>query len=123
MGRKRDIASFVNSIVGEEPEPQPLPKETAAELQITPEMEEALNAVRKANTGRPRKNEERQRNPTNERRTTFILDIDLVRKIKYISLADARLLKDVVGEAFADYIEKWENENGTITLPKARRND
>ena len=42
---------------------------------------------------------------------------EIVRKVKYISLMDSKLLKDVIAEALTSYIEKWEDENGKINLP------
>lgn len=126
MARNKKIASLIQGIVGETPAPVPNVTETGdvtpelvEALEITPEMEEALNAVRKRKVGRPKKNSI----PTgtaNEGRATFIVDNDLIRKVKYISLADAKLLKDVIGEALSAYVSKWEEENETIRLPKKK---
>ncbi len=126
MARNKKIASLIQGIVGETPTPVPTSTETGdvspelvEELEITPEMEEALNAARKRKVGRPKKDAIRTR-ATNEGRATFIVDNDLIRKVKYISLADARLLKDVIGEALSAYVSKWEAENETIRLPKKK---
>lgn len=126
MARNKKIASLIQGIVGETPAPVPTSTETGdvspelvEALEITPEMEEALNAVRKRKVGRPKKNAI----PTgtaNEGRATFVVDNDLIRKVKYISLADAKLLKDVIKEALSAYVSKWEEENGTIRLPKKK---
>ena len=51
-------------------------------------------------------------------RTTFIVDPELIRKVKYISLVESSLLKDVISEALTSYIEAWESENGKIRLHK-----
>lgn len=123
MAKKKDIASLLNGIMGNDPAPLPssdeqgnIPKETAEALEISPDLEEKLNAVRRARVGRPRKysdNERRER----EFRATFVVSREIVRKVKYISLMDSKLLKDVIAEALTSYIEKWEDENGKINLP------
>ena len=94
--------------------------ELVESLEITPEMEEALNEVRKRKVGRPRKDAAERKNP-NEGRATFVVDNRLIRKVKYISLVEARLLKDIISEALSDYISKWENENEPIKLPRKQK--
>lgn len=126
MARNKKIASLIQGIVGDSPTPVPTSTETGEvspelveALEITPEMEEALNAARKRKVGRPKKDAIRTE-ATNEGRATFIVDNNLIRKVKYISLADARLLKDVIGEALSAYVSKWEAQNETIRLPKKK---
>lgn len=127
MARNKKIASLIQGIVGETPStPVPTSTETGdvspelvESLDITPEMEEALNAARKRRVGRPKKDALSRKNP-NEGRATFVVDNDLIRKIKYISLADTILLKDAIAEALSDYISKWEAQNGEINLPKKK---
>lgn len=125
MARKKDIASLISGIVGAS-EPQTstsegvdLPKETVEALHITPEIEERLNAVRRANVGRgrPKKYSEEERIERNFR-ATFVVSRETIRKVKYISLMDSKLLKDVIDEALGEYIAKWERKNGDINLPR-----
>lgn len=128
MARNKRIGDMIQGIVGNK---TPDPVETSTEsgdvspelvesLEITPEMEEALNEVRKRKVGRPRKDAAERKNP-NEGRATFVVDNRLIRKIKYISLVEARLLKDIISEALSDYISKWENENEPIKLPRKQK--
>lgn len=126
MARNKKIASLIQGIVGETPTPTPtstedgnVSPELVEKLEITPEMEEALNAARKRNVGRPKKDAILRKNP-NEGRATFIVDERMIRKVKYISLVEARLLKDIISEALSSYIEKWEEENEPIQLPKKK---
>lgn len=124
MSNKKSIANLVSAIV-EEPQREeerttaedkaPLSKEKVEKYGITPEMEEKLNALRTEGTGRPRKGESRKKKPY-EGRATFVVDLRLIRKLKYISLMDSKLLKDIQEEALSDYIEKWEAKNGKINL-------
>jgi len=122
MARNKDIANLVSALAGKEPAILPredergeLPKETAAALHVTEELEEKLNKVRRAKVGRPKKYTEAELRER-ENRATFIVSKDLVRKVKYISLMDSRLVKDVVAAALSEYIAKWETENGIINL-------
>lgn len=97
-----------------------LPKSIVEELGVSPELEDKLNEVRKRGLGRPRgKNPAKPR----EHRATFIVPKEIIRKLKYISLADTRTYKDTVGEALQGYIDKWEKKNGIINLPSSKDND
>ena len=84
-------------------------------------MKSKLEAKRRENVGRPKKGEPAQsaRKPQ-EIRATFIVDPDLLRKVKYISLVEGILLKDVISEALNDYVDAWEEKNKKIRLPKAK---
>ena len=113
---KKNLASLMNGIMGDT-KPSELevtaigqPDSTAAE--VTEEMKANLNV------GRPRKGESGSK--TNEVRATFIVDPELIRKVKYISLVESSLLKDVISKALTSYIEAWESENGKIRLPKKK---
>ena len=100
-------------------EDKSVPSDLIQELGITPEMEEQLNEVRRARTGRPRGRKNGNPKPREER-ATFIVDKDLTRKLKYIALMETKLYKDVISEALSSYIERWKGENGTINLPKKK---
>ncbi len=119
---KKNLASLMNGIMGDaipsEPEVTAFghPDSTAAE--VTEEMKANLEANRRQNVGRPRKGESGSK--TNEVRATFIVDPELIRKVKYISLVESSLLKDVISEALTSYIEAWESDNGKIRLPKKK---
>lgn len=77
-----------------------------------------LESKRYANVGRPKKGE--SKGNSKEMRATIIIDPELMRKVKYISLVDGILIKDVIGEAVQAKIEAWEAENGKIKLPKVK---
>lgn len=64
--------------------------------------------------GRPKKNPE----DNDDTRATFIVSASLLRKIKYISLMEESLQKEVVNDALSLYVTKWEEENGKIKLHK-----
>ena len=120
---KKNLASLMNGIMGDS---KPAVSETSSEepqnlpvSEVTDEMRESLEAKRRRNVGRPRKGESGSPK-TGEVRATFIVDPEVVRKLKYISLVENNLLKDVIGEALSSFIESWEEENGKIRLPKKK---
>lgn len=118
---KKDLASLMDGIMGEKvsSESQDIKSiESQAMSEVTEEMKANLEAKRKRNVGRPRKGETASK--SNEVRATFIVDSELVRKIKYISLVEGNLLKDVINSALNDYVESWEYNNGKIRLPKKK---
>lgn len=119
---KKNLASLMSGIMGDA-KPS-IPEETSGATQETPvseitdEMRENLEAKRRRNVGRPRKEESGRQ--ANEVRATFIVDPETVRKLKYVSLAEGSLLKDVIAEALNSYLDTWEAENGKIRLPKIK---
>ena len=97
------------------------PKQEATETAATEQMKSKLEAKRRANVGRPKKGEPaKSTKKPQEIRATFIVDPDLLRKVKYISLVEGILLKDVISEALNDYVDAWEEKNKKIRLPKAK---
>ena len=87
----------------------------------TEKMKSKLEAKRRENVGRPKKGETaKSAKKPQEIRATFIVDPDLVRKVKYISLVEGILLKDVISEALNNYVDAWEEKNKKIRLPKAK---
>ena len=119
---KKNLASLMNGIMGDS---KPAVSETSSEesqnlpvSEVTDEMKESLEAKRHRNVGRPRKGKSGSK--TSEVRATFIVDPEVVRKLKYISLVESNLLKDVISEALTSFIDSWESENGKIRLPKIK---
>ena len=96
-------------------------KKEDTEMEATNKMKSKLEAKRKENVGRPKKGETAKSvKKPQEIRATFIVDPDLVRKVKYISLVEGILLKDVISEALNNYVDAWEEKNKKIRLPKAK---
>jgi hypothetical protein len=119
MSKKKDIANLISGICSGTPTATTntdITEEAVTRLQITDEMQEALNERRRAKVGRPVGTGKKEKNE-NEGRATFVVDNNLIRKIKYISLCEGKLLKDILSEMMGEYIDKWENENRKIDLP------
>jgi len=92
-------------------------EETPA-AEVTPVSAAQEKPRRRRAVGRPRKGEERVK--SDEIRATFIVDPEVVRKVKYISLVEGNLLKEVIDEALIAYIASWEAVNGRIPLPRKK---
>lgn len=119
---KKNLTSLMNGIMGDS---KPIVPEVSSEerqevpvSEVTEEMKDNLEAKRRQNVGRPRKGETGSK--ANEVRATFIVDPEVVRKLKYVSLAEGSLLKDVIAEALNSFLDTWEAENGKIRLPKLK---
>lgn len=96
-------------------------KKDAIEPEATEKMKSRLEAKRRENVGRPKKGETaKSTKKPQEIRATFIVDPDLLQKVKYISLVEGALLKDVISEALNNYVDKWETDNRKIRLPKRK---
>lgn len=53
-------------------------------------------------------------------RTTFEIDLALLRKVKYIAFADTLLLRDIFSDALKSYVQWWEAKNYKIKLPPVK---
>ena len=96
-------------------------KEETTETAATEQMKSKLEAKRRENVGRPKKGETaKSAKKPQEIRATFIVDLDLLQKVKYISLVEGILLKNVISEALNNYVDKWETDNRKIRLPKRK---
>lgn len=96
-------------------------KEETTETAATEQMKSKLEAKRRENVGRPKKGETaKSAKKPHEIRATFIVDPDLLQKVKYISLVEGILLKDVISEVLNNYVDKWETDNRKIRLPKRK---
>ena len=87
-------------------------KKEATEMEATDKMKSKLEA-KKGETAKSGKK-------PHEIRATFIVYPDLLQKVKYISLVEGALLKDVISEALNNYVDKWETDNRKIRLPKRK---
>ncbi|EJW91792.1 hypothetical protein EVA_20101, partial [gut metagenome] len=92
------------------------PAEATAEESKSPTL-----GKQKEHVGRTRKGEStKSGKKTPEIRATFIVNPDLIRKVKFISLVDGMLLKDILSQALNNYVDAWEEKNKKIRLPKFR---
>lgn len=112
----KEIQEQQHAVTGEASVQREVPATTSTE-----KIKSKLEAKRRENVGRPKKGEPaKSAKKPQEIRATFIVDPDLLRKVKYISLVEGILLKDVISEALNNYVDAWEEKNKKIRLPKAK---
>ena len=112
----KEIQEQQHAVTGEASVQREVPATTSTE-----KIKSKLEAKRRENVGRPKKGEPaKSAKKPQEIRATFIVDPDLVRKVKYISLVEGIFLKDVISETLSSYVDAWEEKNKKIRLPKAK---
>ena len=112
----KEVQEQQHAVTGEASVQREVPATTSTE-----KIKSKLEAKRRENVGRPKKGEPaKSAKKPQEIRATFIVDPDLLRKVKYISLVEGILLKDVISEALNNYVDVWEEKNKKIRLPKAK---
>ncbi|EJW90542.1 hypothetical protein EVA_21351, partial [gut metagenome] len=85
------------------------------------ENQEAMKVEQLQKTTSPMKaNAAKSTGKHREIRATFIVNPDLLRKVKYISLVKDILLKEVISQALTNYVDAWERRNQKIRLPKEK---
>lgn len=110
---KKNLSALMSGIMGT-PDPQQEEVETSRSNNTPDPVESEKTKLPEKKRGRPR-------NVTKEERATFIINPELLRKIKYISLVDGLMQKEILDEALKNYISEWENRNGTIRIPRTKR--
>ncbi len=54
--------------------------------------------------------------PNEKKRTSFIIDSDVQKKIRYIAVMDEKDITTAVDEALKGYISTWEKKNSPIPI-------
>ncbi len=118
---KKNLASLMSGIMGEREEEtslessQSVPEKTNISDSNPADTDQVNNEIAPRTKGRPKKTKSEK---IEEIRATFIANAEQMRQIKYISLVEGKLLKEVLSDAIASYVSQWEIENGKIKLPK-----
>ncbi|MES2389887.1 MAG: hypothetical protein V4543_17935 [Bacteroidota bacterium] len=96
---KKGFTGGLSSLLGDRPtapeQPRPIARETA-----TAEKE----PVKAASSG----------TKPNETRATFIVNEDLLEKLKAIAYWDRMLIKDVINNALAESVSRYQDRHGEI---------
>ena len=96
---KKDFTGGLNSLLGEQPEKPKRGRPVTQTKEITKSSQEGTKEK--------------------ETRATFIVNEDLLEKLKAIAYWDRVLIKDVVNTALQETIAKYEKKNGEIKpIPK-----
>ena len=96
---KKNFTGGLNSILGDQPEKPKRGRPVTQTKEITKSSQEGTKE--------------------NETRATFIINEDLLDKLKAIAYWDRVLIKDVVNTALQETVAKYEKKNGDIKpIPK-----
>ena len=96
---KKNFTGGLNSLLGDQPEKQKRGRPVTQTKEITKSSQEGTKE--------------------NETRATFIINEELLEKLKAIAYWDRCLIKDVVNTALQDVVAKYEKKNGDIKpVPK-----
>lgn len=96
---KKDFTGGLNSLLGDQPEKPKRGRPVTQTKEITKSSQEGTK--------------------DNETRATFIVNEDLLDKLKAIAYWDRVLIKDVVNTALQEIVAKYEKKNGEIKpIPK-----
>ena len=96
---KKNFAGGLNSLLGDQPEKPKRGRPVTQTKEITKSSQEGTKE--------------------NETRATFIINEELLDKLKAIAYWDRVLIKDVVNTALQETVAKYEKKNGEIKpIPK-----
>lgn len=93
---KKNIHALMNGIIGSAPSPAKTPAAVDADIPSAPKSNSHPSS--------------------DDTRATFIVPAHLVKKIKFIAVMEDRMQKDIVRDALAEYVGRWEKENSEINL-------
>ena len=96
---KKNFTGGLNSLLGDQPEKPKRGRPKTSTREITKSSQEGTKE--------------------NETRATFIINEELLDKLKAIAYWDRLLIKDVVNTALQEIVAKYEKKSGTIKpIPK-----
>lgn len=123
---KKSFTRGLNSLLGEQPAQveevkKEQPAEKKEELKPTFRVSKVTEKEEKKQPKTVVQNTSKAGTKENETRATFIVNDDLLDKLKGISYWDRVPIKDLVDAALLEAITKYERKNGDIKLvPKSR---
>lgn len=123
---KKSFTGGLNSLLGETPAQvekvvKEQPTEKSEEIKPTYEVLKPITKEVKTQPKMVPKNSSKAGTKENETRATFIVNDELLEKLKGISYWDRVSIKDLVNAALLDVVTKYERKNGDVKLvPKSR---
>jgi hypothetical protein len=100
---KKDFKGGLSSLLGEQPEKLKRGRPVTQEKEITKSSQEGTKE--------------------NETRATFIINEELLEKLKAIAYWDRLQIKEVVNKALKNHINNYEKRNGEIDVTPIRNKD
>ncbi len=116
---KKSFTGGLNSLLGESPaQSEEVVKEQLAEKSVEfKPTSEVLKPITKEVTKKPKKelqNSSKAGTKENETRATFIINEELLEKLKSIAYWERKTIKIVINAALLDAVSKYERKNGEI---------
>jgi hypothetical protein len=98
---KKNFSGGLNSLLGDTKETQK-PKAEEAPAVAEPKAKKEITKTSQIGT------------KAKETRATFIVNEDLLEKMKSIAYWDRVLIKDIINQAFEEHITRYEKKNGAV---------
>jgi hypothetical protein len=121
---KKNFKGGLSSLLGEAPEEKKTEVTTAGAKRFLKDLIEATEDPETPKRGRPKSNfkeitkSSQEGTKENETRATFIINEELLDKLKAIAYWDRVLIKEVVNTALQEAVSKYEKKHGEVkTLP------
>jgi hypothetical protein len=115
---KKDFTGGLNSLFGEQPE-KPKRKRFDTEIEGEEDSPTLVKRGRPVTQFKEITKSSQKGTLENETRATFIINEDLLEKLKAIAYWDRLLIKDVINTALQETVAKYEKKSGAIKpIPK-----
>jgi len=112
---KKNFKGGLNSLFGET-----TTKKTSNKNTALPESKKRSKAGRPKTSTKEITKSSQEGTKENETRATFIVNEDLLEKLKAIAYWDRVMIKDVVNTALQDTVEKYEKKKGKLKAIPAK---
>jgi len=93
---KKNFTGGLNSLLGDQPEKPKIGRPVTQTKEITKSSQEGTKE--------------------NETRATFIVNEELLEKLKAVAYWERRMIKEVIASALEEIVDKYEKKNGPVKL-------
>ena len=93
---KKNFTGGLNSLLGDQPEKPKIGRPVTQTKEITKSSQEGTKE--------------------NETRATFIVNEELLEKLKAVAYWERRMIKEVIASALEEVVAKYEEKNGPVKL-------
>ena len=93
---KKNFTGGLNSLLGDQPEKPKIGRPVTQTKEITKSSQEGTKE--------------------NETRATFIVNEELLEKLKAVAYWERRMIKEVIASALEEIVAKYEEKNGPVKL-------
>jgi hypothetical protein len=93
---KKNFTGGLNSLLGDQPEKPKIGRPVTQTKEITKSSQEGTKE--------------------NETRATFIVNEELLEKLKAVAYWERRMIKEVIASALEETVDKYEKKNGPVKL-------